>query len=109
MAPSPKMERALVCGAAAKRVWGRPSEPGPTAAPPAAAIWAGAAAAAGRTGMGGRALRGAGLLLRGGRAGGAPGVRVDLGRFLSSDATSRSKASAGGGATDGVGLRRFGF
>src|SRR5882724_6211077 len=67
------------------------------------------AAAAGRTGIGGRDLRGAGLLLRGGRALGDGTMRGDLGRFLSSDATSRSKASAGGGATDGVGLRRFGF
>src|SRR5690349_20071124 len=110
MAPSPKMERALVCGAAAKRVCGRPSDEAPRSAPaPAAAATGAGAAAAGRTGMGGRDLRGAGLLLRGGRAGGGGGERVDLGGFLSNEATSRSKASAAGGATDGLGLRRFGF
>src|SRR4051812_48715119 len=100
------MERALVCGGAARRVWGRPSEAGPSSALPAAATCAGAPAA-GRSGSGGRDLRGGGVLLRGARAAAAAGA--PRGRVLSSDATSRAKASAGGGSTDGVGLRRLGF
>lgn len=59
--------------------------------------------------MGGRDFLGAGLLLRAGRTLGGAGVPADFGGFLSSDATSRSKASALGGTTDGVGLLRFGF
>src|SRR3954454_12864997 len=98
IAPSPKMER-LLGGAAARRVCGRPTAP--TSAFAAAATGAGTGAAPGRVGMGGRDLRGAGLLFRGGRTLGGPGVRTDLGGFLSNDATSRSNASAAGGATDG--------
>src|SRR5688500_4520761 len=98
------MERALVWGAAARRVGGRPTEPAPPSALPGAA-----AAAAGRTGSGGRDLRGAGLLLRGGLGGGGAGACATFGGLASSDATSRSKASAAGGVTEGVGLRRLGL
>src|SRR6187402_975949 len=112
MAPSPKIERALVCGAAASRVWGRPTEL-TAAASAAAGAGPGAATAPGRAGIGGRDLRGAaGLLLRAARAatgGGGGGGRLGLCGILSSEATSRSNASARGGMTEGVGLRRFGF